>query len=64
MQGEEQDENKKSGVSYVWWPSSIIESKVLLNLINQIKGNVESVDSKGLNFERESQGFREKYIAK
>jgi len=64
QQGGEQDENKKSGVPYVRWPSSIIESKVLLNSINQMKGTVESVEPKEENVEPESQGFREKFVAK
>ena len=41
-----------------------IESKVLVNLINQMKGTVESVEPKEENDEQESQGFREKYVAK
>ncbi|WP_319548081.1 hypothetical protein [Desulfogranum marinum] len=64
QQGGEQDENKKSGVPYVRWPSSIIESKVLLNSINQMKGAVESIEPKEEDVEQESQGFREKFVAK
>lgn len=41
-QGGVQDEDKKSGIPFVRWPASILESKSLLETIEQLKGNQES----------------------
>ncbi len=61
-QGGVQDEDKHSGVPYVRWPREIIESKVLIETIEQFKGNrgerPQKTASKG------EDEFRQKFAAK
>lgn len=67
LQGEKnggsQDEDKKSGIPYVRWPESILESKILKSSIQDIKGTKE-VEPKGKESSDKENGFREKFIAK
>lgn len=67
LQGEKngglQNEDKKSGIPYIRWPASIIESKILTNTIQDIQGtkHTELED----NVKSDSQNdFREKFQAK
>lgn len=67
-QGGIQAEDRKSGIPYVRWPDSIIESKSLIETIGQVKGTgdtqpAQAVDN-GTNSETEPVGFREKFEAK
>ena len=69
LQGEKkgglQDEDKKTGVPYVRWPQSIIESKILLSSIGDIKGTKENVDNQPAENKLEKENnFREKFEAK
>lgn len=68
-----QDEDKKSGIPYVRWPESIIESKILKSSIQDIKGTKEPEpepkhEPEGEPEKNESTnqeiGFRDKFIAK
>lgn len=68
-----QDEDKKSGIPYVRWPESIIESKILKSSIQDIKGTKEHEpepehEPVGEPEKNESTnqeiGFRDKFIAK
>lgn len=67
LQGEKngglQDEDKKSGIPYVRWPASIIESKILKSSIQDIKGTKEPELAEKVTTESKN-GFREKFIAK
>lgn len=67
-QGGTQAEDRKSGIPYVRWPDSIIESKSLIETIGQVKGTgetqeVQTPDS-GANSDTETVGFRDKFEAK
>lgn len=69
LQGEKhgglQDEDRKSGVPYIRWPEVIIESKILNNSIQDIKGTKEiepSIIPKETT--SENNDFRNKFIAK
>jgi len=63
-QGGTQTEDSRTGIPYVRWPETILESKSLLETIAQVKGTTskKSIDSK----EKQSEdiGFREKFEAK
>lgn len=60
-----QDEDKKSGIPYVRWPESIIESKILKGSIHDIKGTEEVNDEyTQINSSETGSNFREKFIAK
>lgn len=63
-QGGVQDEDKKSGIPYVRWPASILENKILLNLVEQMggKSSVEEITSNDST--SGEVGFREKFEAK
>ena len=67
-QGGIQAEDRKSGIPYVRWPDSIIESKSLIETIGQVKGTgdtqaLQTPDS-GANSGSEKVGFRDKFEAK
>ncbi|MBU0730256.1 MAG: glycerol kinase [Proteobacteria bacterium] len=68
-----QDEDKKSGIPYVRWPESIIESKILKSSIQDIKGTKDPEPEPEHKPEGEPEknestnqeiGFRDKFIAK
>ena len=67
LQGEKngglQAEDKKSGIPYIRWPASIIESKILTNTIQDIQGtkSPEPEKKKKTNSQND---FREKFEAK
>jgi len=67
LQGEKhggvQAEDKKSGIPYIRWPESILESKVLNNTIKDIQG-VEVAEPKGAEEISGQNDFREKFEAK
>jgi hypothetical protein len=64
-QGGLQDEDKKSGIPYVRWPESIIESKILISSIQDTKGTekTESAHAQEESIIKEN-GFRDKFEAK
>lgn len=69
IQGEKhgglQDEDRKSGIPYVRWPESIIESKILISSIQAMKGTEETepTDTQKESTTKEN-GFRDKFVAK
>ena len=67
LQGEKigglQAEDKKSGIPYIRWPESIIESKILISSIQDIKGTKE-VQPETKEPSNNKNGFREKFVAK
>lgn len=67
LQGEKhggvQAEDKKSGIPYIRWPESILESKVLNSTIKDMQG-VESAEPEGKEKANEQNDFREKFEAK
>ncbi|MBK8454532.1 MAG: hypothetical protein WAQ53_02370 [Thiofilum sp.] len=64
-QGGVQSEDKKSGIPYVRWPESIIESKSLKETIDQVKGvNHSPLPETTKTANEESVEFREKFEAK
>jgi len=62
-QGGVQAEDSRTGIPYVRWPESIMESNVLLETVGHVKGTGKdkSVDKSG---SKEEVGFREKFVAK
>lgn len=67
LQGEKngglQDEDKKSGIPYVRWPETIIESKILKSSVHDIKGTKE-VEHSEKSVSNNKNGFRDKFVAK
>ena len=67
-QGGIQAEDRKSGIPYVRWPNSIIETKSLIETIGQVKGTgvTQTVQppSSGVNAGSAAVGFRDKFEAK
>lgn len=67
-QGGIQAEDRKSGIPYVRWPDSIIESKSLIETISQVKGTGDTqavqVNDSTPDSQTESMGFRDKFEAK
>lgn len=65
-QGGLQAEDKKSGIPFVRWPETIIESKVLKDTIAHVKGTGEqqTPESESKDQKAGSLGFREKFEAK
>lgn len=63
-QGGIQDEDKKSGIPYVRWPESILDSKILINSVEQLSGSKFSDDPVAEKTTEEEKGFREKFVAK
>lgn len=67
LQGEKigglQAEDKKSGIPYIRWPASILESKILTSTIQDIQGtkSTEPEEKKNTNSQND---FREKFEAK
>lgn len=61
-QGGVQFEEQKSGAPYVSWPESILESKVLLESVLQIKGSIENTGNE--SDKKTTIGFRDKFEAK
>ncbi len=57
-----QDEDKKSGIPYVRWPSKIVESKILQSSVNAIKGTKDFEQSNEDNTQSKN-SFREKFSA-
>ena len=67
-QGEKQQsglqaENHQSGVPFARWPETILESKVLIETIGNVKGT-EPVKEKPTKEKKEDVSFREKFEAK
>jgi len=62
-QGGIQAEDQKSGIPYVRWPETIIDSKSLKETIGHVKGT-ESPASDKSQSQKEEVGFREKFEAK
>lgn len=69
-QGGIQAENRKSGVPYVYWPAKIVDSKSLIETIDQVKGTVKSPanvpklkDTQQQVIQKEEEGFRTKFKA-
>jgi len=63
-QGGVQAEDFRTGVPYVRWPESILDSKALLETVSHVKGTAEiklNTNDKGST---KAAGFREKFIAK
>ncbi|WP_035242159.1 hypothetical protein [Desulfobacter vibrioformis] len=61
-----QDEDKKSGIPFVRWPESIIESKILVSSIEDLKGTKDDDPTQikqELNDDN-TNNFRDKFIAK
>lgn len=67
LQGEKhgglQAEDKKSGIPYIRWPNSIIESKVLKSTIQDIQG-LDSTETEEKEEKTPQNDFREKFEAK
>lgn len=67
-QGGIQAEDRKSGIPYVRWPDSIIESKSLTETVGQVKGTGDTQTDQTpppcANSETEVVGFRDKFEAK
>jgi len=63
-QGGLQAEDKKSGIPFVRWPESIIESKSLKETIGHVKGTEEEQAPEPTENESNNLGFREKFKAK
>ena len=58
-----QEEDAKSGIPYVRWPETLINSKILQDTINQLKGDEKEVPNLP-NQDTQDVGFREKFEAK
>lgn len=61
-QGALQDENKKSGVPYIKWPQSILNSKIFVNSVQDFLGNNENIPT--TKDEKKEVEFRDKFVAK
>jgi len=62
-QGGIQAEDQRTGIPYVRWPESILESKTLLETIGHVKGTSDN-KVKDNNASNSDVGFREKFEAK
>jgi hypothetical protein len=62
-QGGIQDEDKKSGVPFARWPETIINTKALIETIEQVKGTKEETTTQEI-VETKEIGFRDKFEAK
>lgn len=63
-QGGVQDEDKKSGIPYVRWPETIVNSKVLQESMQHITGKDPEKKPEEVVQSAEEIGFREKFEAK
>ncbi len=60
-----QAEDKKSGIPYVRWPESLLNTKSLKESIEQVKGkSSDSEQDESVNNSKNEIGFREKFEAK
>ena len=60
-----QDEDKKSGIPYIRWPESIIDSKIFLRSIHDIQGTGKDQQEPSAQVENnDEEDFRHKFIAK
>ncbi len=62
-QGGTQAEDQKTGIPYVRWPESILESNTLLETIGHVKGTSEATPTNNKTANSDV-GFREKFEAK
>lgn len=62
-QGGLQDEDKKSGVPYIRWPESIINSKILVSSIQDLQGTKDEDPTEEIQKQNKVE-FREKFVAK
>lgn len=63
-QGGAQDEDKKSGIPFVRWPETIVNSKVLQESMQHVTGKVTEKKVEVTEKSVEEIGFREKFEAK
>ena len=68
-QGGLQDEDKKSGIPFIRWPESIMNSKILLGTIQDVTGTVpdktpETEPEEPIKATSKQQDFRDKFVAK
>lgn len=63
-QGGVQDEDKKSGIPFVRWPETIVNSKVLQESMQHVTGKVTEKKAEETEKSVEEIGFREKFEAK
>lgn len=63
-QGGVQDEDKKSGIPFVRWPETIVNSKVLQESMQHVTGKVTEKKTEETPKSIEEIGFREKFEAK
>jgi hypothetical protein len=59
-----QDEDKKSGIPFVRWPETIVNSKALLESMAHITGKLPETEAEEVGKISEEIGFREKFAAK
>lgn len=62
-QGGVQGEAKSNGVPYVRWPESILQSRLLMDSVNHVKGDIV-VSESNKNGAQNCVGFRDKFEAK
>jgi len=63
-QGGVQAEDFRTGVPYVRWPESILDSKILLETVSHVKGTADIKLNSNDKEETKVVGFREKFLAK
>ncbi|MDP1814635.1 MAG: glycerol kinase [Leadbetterella sp.] len=65
-QGGLQDEDKKSGIPFIRWPESIVNSKILISSVQDIQGTKDNEPAKEEVQEnsKEEEDFRNKFVAK
>lgn len=63
-QGGVQSEDKKSGIPYVRWPETIINSKSLKETVGHVKGTDQDQEKSPQSTNEESVEFRERFEAK
>ena len=59
-----QDEDKKSGIPYIRWPESMINSKLLISSVQDIQGTKENEPANEVQSQNTKIEFRDKFIAK
>ena len=69
LQGEKQNglqaEDKKSGIPYIRWPESIVNSKILISSVQDMQGTKENEHEKEVQVRSNNKdNFRDKFIAK
>lgn len=62
-QGALQDEDKKSGVPYIRWPESMVDSKILVSSVQDLQGTKDEGSTEKIP-EQNKFEFRDKFIAK